>query len=257
MKNSTKRFDSRRTSFPAQRVACIVLIALLGVSIGGCGDSKAEMEAYQQLKDMNAIVVKTGDHPATLMLPASSPKVVADLDKTIEATGKLRHLTHLELTDLAVTDEHMLTVSKLRRINSLVLSGTQVGDEGLKTLASLPLNTLYVDNTKMTGSSINTLAGISDLEILEISGLDVSDISPLKKLEKLEWLLIKNTPIGGAAIDVMAEMPGLLRLSIEGSQVSDDDLVRLKKAKPSLKIDGPSSPEAEAGGEPADGAISP
>lgn len=235
-----------RPDFP-RFISCLLLVVLLLGLAPGCSDSKTmsaeETDAYEELKTLGALVVKDGVHPATVALPAGAPQLSANLDKAIECLGKLPYLSHVELTNLAVTDEHMKTIGKLRRINSLVLSGTEVGDEGLKTVSRLPLNTLYVDKTKMTAAAMSTLASISDLEILEISGLDVSDISPLKGLKELEWLIVNETEIGTAAIDVMAEMPALLRLSIIGSQISPEDLLKLKKAKPSLQIDGPGNPE--------------
>ena len=164
-------------------------------------------------------------------------EVKTDIDKAIEYVGQLPFVTHLELTGLPVTDEHMKTVCGTGRINSLVLTGTQVTDEGLKTAAGLSLNTLYVDKSQITGAGMQTLGTMSGLEILDISGLDLSDISPLASLSELEWLIMDNSDVSSEALEVVAKLPGILRLSINGSNYAEADLQKLKSAKPSLKID--------------------
>lgn len=223
------------------RVLAVVAIAALSFAVG-CGDgssgpmSATESAAYDGLKEMGALVVKDGTHPATVtMIPTE--KIQGDIDTAIEYAGQLPFVTHLELTGLPVTDEHMKTVRKMSKINSLVLTGTQVTDEGLKTAAGLSLNTLYVDKAKLTGAALQTLGGISGLEILDISGLDLSDISPLKRLSKLEWLIMDNSNISSEAMDVIAQLPAIGRLSINGSDYTAEDLQKLKSAKPSLMID--------------------
>lgn len=243
-------FESVRTLIPGCFRSGLTALLLSLALTSGCGDSKTmsaeEEAAYEELKAFGALVVRDGVHPATVTLPSGAPQISENLDKVIECVGKLPYLAHLELTDLDATDDHMKTVSKLRRINSLVLSGTHVGDEGLKSVSSLPLNTLYIDNSQATGAAMSTLGKISDLEILEISGLDVTDISPLKSLKELEWLIINDTAIGTEAIDVICEMPELRRLSVKGAEISTEDLLKLKKAKPSLQLDGPGELEEDA-----------
>jgi|GEM_PF-4691717 len=228
---------------PHHGVFAVVALAVLSFVVG-CGDgssgpmSASESAAYEALREMGAVVAKneSGTRPATVMM-VPTEKIKNDIDKAIEHVGQLPFVTHLELTGLPVTDEHMKTVRSMSRINSLVLTGTQVTDEGLKTAAGLDLNTLYVDKSQMTGAAMQTLGGMSGLEILDVSGLDLTDISPLTRLSELEWLIMDNSEIGGEAFDVVSQLPDIKRLSINGSNFAAADLQKLKSAKPSLKID--------------------
>lgn len=251
MSKSTRGISPLRST---QRVPILVLLSLVVLAQIGCGDSAtmsaSETAASDALREMGGILVKDakGVHPATLMM--MSDQIKSDLDTAIGHVGNLPYLTHLEMTDLAVTDAHMKTVSGLGRINSLVLSGTQVSDEGLKTISGLNLDTLYIDNTKISSAAMDMIAGIKSLKILDISRTDtLSNIAAIETLPNLEWLIIDKTKIDTAAIGSIAKMPELKRLSINGSTVAAADIEFLKKEKPSLKIDAASADPATESAE--------
>lgn len=223
---------------------------LVTVSQFGCdsGITESETKARDALREMGAIIVNDadGEHPATIML--MSEKIEKDLDGAVTNVGELTHLTHLEMTDLNVTDEHLKTVAGLKKINSLVLSGTQITDAGLKTISGLTqIDTLYVDKTSISPASVDIVAGFKKLKILDMSGCDVlSNLAPLTKLEDLEWLILDNSTLDSSAVDVIGGLPKLGRLTINGSTIADADLERLKSAKPNLSIDQSAEPDAAA-----------
>lgn len=221
---------------------CFIVLTQCGC---GGGMSASETKARDALKDMGAIIANDaqGVHPATIMM--MSEKIEQDIDNAIEEVGKLKHLTHLETTDLPVTDDHLKTIAGLSKINSLVLSGSQITDAGLKNIAGLSkMDALYIDNTAISPAGVETVSGFKNLKILEMSGCDVmSNLAPLTKLENLEWLILDNLTIDSSATDILGGLPRLTRLTIKGSTIAAEDLDRLKSTKPSLSIDLTSTPE--------------
>jgi hypothetical protein len=64
----------------------------------------------------------------------------------------------------------------------------------------------------------------------------------------------KRVNVPSEAIDVLADVPNLKRLSLDESTVEANDLQRLRSAKPQLQIDGIGAPDnaaAETAGEPS------
>lgn len=238
------------------RRAMQLTLCLVAISHAGCGGgamSQAESDARAALQEMGAIIVNdaNGVHPATIMLMSDSVK--QNLDQAISHVGDLPYLTHIEATDLGLTDEHMTTIGKLKRLNSLVLSGTNISDVGLAEAGKLKkLDTLFVSNTSITPAAMDVIGRMSKLKILDVSSCDVvSNLSPLKQLQDLEWLVMDDMEIGGDAMDIIATLPKLGRLSLKGSTVQESDLAKLKAAKPRLAIDltsanPESTPETEA-----------
>ena len=239
----------------ASRLAALLLLVLLATLQVGCSNkmSQAEADAREALRGMGAFASLDVDgiHVGTLMLTA--PDILGKMDEAIPLVAELPYLTHLELTNTNLTDEHMKTVRGLRRLKSLVLSGTGIGDEGLKQVASLKIDTLYVDGTEITPAAMDIVGGMTDMKILDISSADVlSNLEPLKKLTSLEWLVLENTEIDSSAVDIIKELASLKRLTIKGSTISPEDLERLKIAKPSMLIDQANEAQADVGAETAE-----
>jgi len=227
-------------------VGCLLVIAQCGCD---SGMSTSETAARDALRDMGAIIVNDskGVHPATIMM--MSEEIEQDLDGAIAKVGELPYLTHLDVSGLQITDDHLTTVAGLSKINSLVLSDTQITDAGLQNIAGLSkLDTLYIDKTAISPAGVDVVSGFKKLKILEMSECDVmSNLAPLTKLENLEWLILENSTIDSSAVDVLIGMPSLVRLTIKGSTIADADLARLKTEKPALAID--QTPAPSEGGE--------
>lgn len=220
-------------------------MALLATA--GCSDSMstAEKESREALRAMGAITVLGVDqiHVGTLTLTA--PDAKDKMHDAIPHVANMPYLTHLDVANTNLTDEHMSTIGGLKRLISVVLSDTQITDSGLKQISRLPIDTIYVDGTKITGASMDVLGKIKSIKILDISRTNTtSNLQPLSKLTNLEWLVLEDTKIDAAIVDILKDLPALGRLSISRSTISEAELARLKSAKPALKIDRESAVEA-------------
>ena len=103
-------------------------------------------------------------------------------------------------------EQAMPEIAKLHHMVHVDLSGTDFGDQHAKYLAGLRrLNSATLSNTKITE------AGLQELQSLPLSSL-----------------LLKNTPIGPAAVDVLSGMSTLEILDLEGTNVADN-LMPLEK----------------------------
>lgn len=227
---------------PRSRPLLGCLLIAWALAISGCGKgamSQSESDARDALREMGAIIVNDANnvHPATIML--MSAKIKEDLDAAIQHVGELKYLTHVEATDLPITDAHAKTISQLSYINSLVLTGSLITDAGMTDLGSLKkLDTLFINRTAVTDASSKTIGKLSNLKILDASETGiVENLAPLKELPELDWLVLENTEIGAAAMGTIAELPKLNRLTVKGSQIAAADMAALKKAKPQLSID--------------------
>jgi len=137
----------------------------------------------------------------------------------------------LDMSGLQISDLSPLKEMKLLRVameNTLVddisvlkgmpleylwLKDTQVSD--ISPLADMPLRHLNLMGTKVSDSSpVKTLK----LQIIWLRDAPVTDLSPLAGSD-LESLDVQDTPV--ANLDVVAELPKLVRLNMAGTKVTD------------------------------------
>ena len=68
-------------------------------------------------------------------------------------------------------------------------------------------------------NDLKPLAGLSDLEFLEVNGSQVHDLAPLAGLSKLRWLHLDSTQVHD--LGPLADLSNLEYLRVGGTQVSD------------------------------------
>lgn len=79
-------------------------------------------------------------------------------DKLLTALKDLPHLTRLNVSNTAVTQEGLKSLSGLQYIDYLNITNTAIGDEATETLAKLPaLRALYVWNSRFTPAGLERL----------------------------------------------------------------------------------------------------
>jgi hypothetical protein len=161
---------------------------------------------------------------------------VLDLEATMVQNDWLRHLEHLPLQSLIlsntqVTDEGMEHIAKISSLRFLVLRDVSVGNRGMHYLAVLPeLNDLVLGEADVTADGISELARLSSLRSLLVSTVHMTPqyadaLSSLKQLTKLE--------LGGCAVDaaVLAKLQHLTHLKdlrMINTVTSDSDLSALQ-----------------------------
>ena len=264
LRSSSARWSTRQTvelihgvEMNRQQLVSLALIAVIGLSIAGCGGgmSKAESDARETLRGMGAMTV-LGTSQAHVETCAITSAMNDKLDEAMQCVGKMPYLVHFDASNTNLNDEHMKTVSKLKRVGSMVLSGTSIGDAGIAAIGGhRKVDMIYARNTKITSAAMDTFGGMKQLKVLEVSGDDtLSNLKAVAELPKLEWFLVNDATINDSVVDLLASMPGLVKVTFKSCSIDDGSIDRLKSAKPALNIEVPEAPAPPiAPSEPANG----
>ena len=170
-------------------------------AVSAAGLAYLDLGSLQQLY-LNGTEV--GDDSLTFLQRVSGDFTYLDLGYTgvtdvgIEAIARLEDLWYLDLSGTNVSDEglrHLGRLKQLRtlklastrvrgvglqhlrqnRFNELVLTNTPLDARGLTHLKGVTVNRLWLDRTRITGEGLETLAWISELEWLYLSGTSIGD----------------------------------------------------------------------------------
>jgi Leucine-rich repeat (LRR) protein len=167
-------------------------------------------------------------------------------------------LESLALRSGTLTVEACEQLAKCRLMTSLELQDATVSDEGLEKLAALPLTTLYlnntpisgqclphlqkvvslsVSNTKLTGTFLKFLEGMPNLGILDLTYCTVAEgaLTDLPVLPNVHMLNLTRTPASDSdVVNLATKLPSLDYLVLDGTQLTDHGLNSL--AIPTLKV---------------------
>lgn len=91
----------------------------------------------------------------------------------------------------------------------------------------------------VTSESLTNVAGLEQVGVVLLILCDVQDedLIPLKKIGGIRILCLKNTKISDAAIDTIAEIPGLERVDFSQTFVTPQGIERLRAARPAINTD--------------------
>jgi serine/threonine protein kinase len=202
--------------------------------------------AIPTLADERAVaewVYKTGgtvnnvNNPEPLPCPLLSAAFNGCPALTDDSLARFRHcfrLENLALNATRITDaglEHLASLSTLR---DLSLSGTIVSDAGLKHLAALTrLNSLDLNRTLVSDAGllahVNALARLTSLSLADTQITDAG-LPALAALSRLDTLDLQRTAVTDAGLEHLKPLAGLLRLPLNGTQVTDEAIAALQTA---------------------------
>lgn len=176
-------------------------------------------------------------------------------DDELRLVSKLRGLVKLRIYGDRVSNAGLANLARLTRLKDLELSCPNVGEAGLAHLANLDqLRRLQISQCRITPAALERLADLKQLESLDLgleegvtgpilaslarlsalqslklSGLEVSDaeLAELERLEQLEHLSLFQTKVSGAAFARLQKLPRLQSLSVAVSPVTDESLAAL------------------------------
>ncbi|MBX9694189.1 MAG: hypothetical protein K2Z81_17530, partial [Cyanobacteria bacterium] len=154
-----------------------------------------------------------------------------------------KDLTEVRLSYSEVTDKAVgyLTQSKLKKLNlaatkikslehipqfsltltELDLSSDDIGDEQLSKLASLRmLQTLKLNDTKITDTGLRSLANIKSLVNLDLSGTNVRSLESIPLIENLQGVDLARCRIGDTSLKHFIGMPMVSTLDLTGTRVT-------------------------------------
>lgn len=136
-------------------------------------------------------------------------------DKALEEFPKLKtDNISIYLSNTAVSDEGMASISGMHNVRELILDNTSVTGNGVKLLAKMPgLNFLSLRNLNLTGQVIGTFVEMKHLRRLELAKNPISndDLKILSQCQHLEYLDLHNTKITVSGYKRLVEaMPNCL-----------------------------------------------
>ncbi len=180
-------------------------------------------------------------------LTFASPEQISNLTPL----AKLKNLKYLWLENSQVTD--LTPLAGLTKLEKLKITNAPFSDltplTGLTTLEELDveggnyndlkplvgltrLRKLNISETSI--SDLTLLAGFANLEILNLESNEVYDLWPLMRLTKLRHLCLTNTKVTDLA--PLAGLKNLKNLWLNHTQVSDEEIEKLKLALPNCNI---------------------
>jgi hypothetical protein len=166
--------------------------------------------------------------------------------------GKFTKLRHLSICDYRkptrpgaaalppiFTDAGLMHLRGLNRLWTLRLTGLPVTDAGLAAVNDAPeLNGLYLSNTSVQGHGLLNLKSLPRLSILDLDGSALTEdgLKALSGATSLQMLSLNRAPVTPDALALLAAIPRLDRVELGGCGLSDEDIAKLIKRKPQLKV---------------------
>lgn len=229
--------SSRRIIFALALI--VTAISLAYWSWSNRQDLAAESVAAKTLQDLGAVVVMDGERRHVASVNLSTLQSPQSFAKAIQQLPSLTHITSLDASRTAISDEQLATVANLPKLNSLSLVSTAVTDDGVRWLGRLrSLQSLYLTSTGITDRSLPVIAELDELRILDVSATQVTaDLEPLVQLPQLEWLVLRKLSLEDGALPNLSGCQTLKRLSLDESKYSADSLTKLQRARPELSVD--------------------
>jgi internalin A len=147
----------------------------------------------------------------------------ADLD--IRAIADIKYFASLETLDLSYnTIADLSPLSDITSLKSLFLVGVQADDfsplADLTNLTGLTMQWIYGPDQGYYGlESLDVLANMKDLEVLDVKGCGVKDISALAGLPKLWSVFLDQNLI--TDVSPLAALTGLKELQLAENPITD------------------------------------
>lgn len=178
------------------------------------------LQTLTKLKEISLVRLSIGNESLAPFVSNSSLvklRLRAAANVTDEAINKylpkFTNIASLELSELAIGDASLDTISRLPKLVDLNLLRTRVTSAGIKKLTGLPLKKLNLDDIPTIGDeAISAILAIPTLEFLHLGKTKVTDdgIAKLSDLKSLKDLLINDTEVSEKAIaELQAKLPNL------------------------------------------------
>lgn len=224
-----------------QHLPNLQMLRLPSTAIGDTG--LAKLFDLPQLSNLNLQATKVTSagvaslrrHPRLSILYLSGQAVD---DKFLDEICTLPRLSFLDIANVELTSAGMQHLQKLKSLQVLNINSPAMGDEELQYLQGLPIHTLRLWNTSVTGKGLTYLASLSRLGELWLYKLTVddSDLAELERLPLLHKLVISGTPITDAGCEHLKRCKNLKELDLTDTRLTQQGLDILRAALPNCKI---------------------
>jgi Leucine-rich repeat (LRR) protein len=177
-----------------------------------------------------------------------------------DAFRKLRHLTHLKLRDCPLKDSGLLALGSLERLWYLEIRrcgidgdqipfekiqglgiadfcGTSFSDSVTSRLHKLHrLKYLSLHESSITDKSIENLASVQNLEMLDLSGTKITTTKYLSGLSKLWGLYLQNSSIVSRGLVDLDAITALQHIKLDNTRIDDEGVAAIIKHPNLLNI---------------------
>ena len=224
--------------------AAISLLASSGMAFAAAppGESKSEQDTIAAIGTHDGSATVDESQPDRPVVGFSFNAQVVVTRKNLQLLHGLKHLRSLSLGNAFVAADGWAMLAEFVQLEELDLGGTTANDSGMVKLANLTnLKKLNVGNTtSITSAGVQHLAGLTQLEsldlwgtavddeglktvgglrnlkILNLTGTKISDkgMADLRELTRLEELHLRGTKISGVGLEYLKQMTQLQRLSL-------------------------------------------
>lgn len=163
-------------------------------------------------------------------------------NEVIEQLRFFPALETLRCLDTRMNDTFIKRLDEFPRLRVLGFFNAPITDAGLATLANSKmggeLRQLLLGRTKITDLGLKSVAKLSRLYLLEVSGTSVTDngISELSQLARLKVLRFRGTAVSDKGIAQLGQLSKLMLLAVGGSRVTALGVAELRKQLPGLIV---------------------
>jgi Leucine-rich repeat (LRR) protein len=226
------------------QMADLRMLALSNTSITGAGVAQLTQLPNLQFLDLRYFSDLPGACPHVGQMKQLTTLLMGS-GLVDDGLRELRGLTQLTLLDLymsGVSDRGLVHLRPLSRLQNLNLSLTAMTDAGLRHLGELPsLKTLRLNSLgeNLTGSGLEGLRNLVNLEQLELRDNAISGdaLRHLAELPNLRELDLTGTRIDDSTVRHLALFPRLRVLKLAKTRISDDGMRHLSRLSELTHLD--------------------
>jgi Leucine-rich repeat (LRR) protein len=211
------------------------------------GDFSQESLAHlASLDDLQHLTIRSGylDDSAGDPIAAAMSLVRLRLtgrltDKSIGQFARLTQLRTLDLRRTEISPGGLSSLGELKNLEELVLAGTQADSKHVSLFPRLRVLDVSSDQSRSPTADFSAIAGLKELQILDLSGNKTTTdhgLSQLVALKHLRALLVAETAVTDACVDSILKLPSLQSLDVHGTRLTKDGVVRLEQGLPECLI---------------------
>jgi len=137
----------------------------------------------------------------------------------------------IDLRKGSADNELMKHIGRLAELGRIDLSNADIDDDGLRLISHLPLTELWLQETKISDDSAETISEMQTLRFLQLNATSLTDnfLEQLQSLPKLEDLGLRGTKVTSTGMQYLSRHPRLKKLDVYSTDVDDSGVAELAK----------------------------
>lgn len=197
------------------------------------------------VKTLTSLTLASSELPATDLSLIGNVQSLNELvlsatkadDVVVNSLSAIPHLQSLDLSGTPITSAAGTSLSKMQELQEIKLVDTATDDQLIGLITSLPLQTLRLSRTRITGAAVPELLRIKSLQALsvEYNGIPGSAWKGAAKAN-LKELSVGETPFGLEGLDAIKGMDSLEILNIYNTGLVEHKAANVFRSFPKLRV---------------------